>query len=58
MKHWQTINSAPEDKIIWTKLEDNYGFTQNVQQLIKQGNLWFIPDKSVYVYYTPTHWSY
>lgn len=58
MKNWQTINGAPEDKVIWTKIQDDYGFTQNIQQLIKQGNLWFVPDKSMYVYYTPTHWSY
>jgi hypothetical protein len=26
--------------------------------LKRQGNLWYTPDGSMYVYYTPTHWRY
>lgn len=57
MKHWQTINSAPEYKIIWTKIHDHNG-ERNEAKLIKKGNLWYFEDMSMYVYYTPTHWSY
>lgn len=38
-----------------TKIEDGRG-SRNVQRLKRQGNLWFLPDGSMYVYYTPTHW--
>lgn len=27
------------------------------QTLIRQGSLWFIEDRSMYVYYTPSHWA-
>lgn len=28
----------------------------DVQELKRNGNLWFFPDGSMYVYYVPTHW--
>lgn len=28
------------------------------QKLKRQGNLWFFPDGSMYVYYTPVKWKY
>lgn len=28
------------------------------QELKRQGNLWFYPDGSMYVYYTPVKWKY
>jgi len=58
MKNWQKVNNVPESVVVWTKIEDEFGFSRNEQQLLKQGNLWWTPDKSMYVYYTPTHWSY
>ena len=58
MKNWQATNNAPEKVIIWTRIQDEFGFSRNEQQLLKDGNLWWTPDKSMYVYYTPTHWSY
>ena len=27
------------------------------QTLVRQGNLWFFPDYSMYVYYTPVAWK-
>jgi hypothetical protein len=27
-----------------------------VQNLKRRGNLWWLPDDSMYVYFTPTHW--
>ncbi len=38
-----------------TKVHDSDG-ERNVQTLVRKGRLWFIPDMSMYVYYTPTHW--
>lgn len=29
----------------------------NVQPLIRKGRIWFFPDMSMYVYYTPTFWK-
>lgn len=29
---------------------------RTVQTLRRKGRLWFFPDWSAYVYYTPTHW--
>jgi len=45
----------PENKVVLTKIEDDQSI-RNVQELKRRKNLWFVPDGSVYVYYTPTHW--
>lgn len=57
MTEWQLITKdQPEDKIeVETKIDDAKG-ERNIQTLKRQGNLWFFPDDSMYVYYTPTHW--
>jgi hypothetical protein len=52
---WQPIATAPESTTVLTKIDDENG-CRNEQQLKRQGRLWFIPDMSMYVYYTPTHW--
>jgi hypothetical protein len=39
-----------------TKIDDERG-VRNEQTLKRQGRLWFYPDDSMYVYYTPTHWK-
>lgn len=52
---WEPISLAPVGEVVWTKIDDEDG-ERNVQQLVRQGRLWFLPDKSMYVYYTPTHW--
>lgn len=28
-----------------------------VTDLKRNGNLWFLPDESMYIYYAPTHWK-
>lgn len=56
MSDWKHISTAPSNTIIETKIEDNLG-TRNVQKLKKSGNLWWLPDGTMYVYYTPTHWK-
>ena len=52
---WQPTSLAPAGKVVWTKIHDENG-ERNVQKLVRDGNLWFFPDWSLYVYYTPTHW--
>lgn len=32
------------------------GHRRVVEKLKRHNNLWFVPDGSMYVYYTPTHW--
>lgn len=53
--NWQPISLAPAEETVWTKIHDDDG-ERNIAQLKRQGNLWFFPDGSMYVYYTPTHW--
>ena len=54
--NWKTIDSAPDGVVVLTKIDDGRG-VRNVQELKHSGNLWFLPDNSMYVYYTPTHWQ-
>lgn len=56
MSEWLSINSAPEDTVIRTKIDDGGG-PRNECDLRKRGNLWFTPDMTMYVYYRPTHWK-
>jgi hypothetical protein len=44
-----------EGKTVLTKIDDSNGI-RNEQTLKLRGNLWWFPDGSMYVYYTPTHW--
>ncbi len=46
----------PDGEIVMTKIDDENG-CRNEQKLKRQGNLWFTPDGSMYVYYRPTHWK-
>lgn len=55
MSDWMDIDTAPDDAEVMTKIDDACG-CRNEQPLVRQGNLWFYPDMSVYVYYRPTHW--
>lgn len=53
---WQTIESAPENAVVRTMIADEKG-VRNQTTLKRQGNLWWLPDGSMYVYYRPTHWA-
>lgn len=55
MIDWQPRATAPEHQVVQTKIDDEHG-ERNVQLLKRDGGLWFVPDGSMYVYYTPTHW--
>lgn len=57
MVDWKEINSAPEGVAVHTMISDVNGM-RNEQKLTRKGRLWFYPDMTMYVYYTPTHWSY
>lgn len=55
MSNWEPVATAPEGKVVETKIDDGRG-VRNVAMLKRQGRLWFMADGSMYVYYTPTHW--
>lgn len=55
MSDWQTTDTAPDGVIVMTKIDDANG-VRNDGALYRSGNLWFVPDGSMYVYYRPTHW--
>lgn len=54
---WEPIAvNAPDDgEVVRTAIIDTRGL-RNDAPLKRTGNLWFLPDGSMYVYYTPTHW--
>ena len=56
-KEWISVKEKlPPDKVVVeTKIDDEKG-TRNEGTLYRNGNLWFLPDGSMYVYYVPTHW--
>lgn len=52
----ETSRKLPiEGEVVMTKIDEG-GEQRNTANLIRNGNLWFFPDLSMYVYYTPTHW--
>lgn len=52
---WQPAETAPEGVVVETKIDDSNG-VRNEQKLKRRARIWFVPDGSTYVYYTPTHW--
>lgn len=55
MDAWKPAATAPDNVVVETKIEDEKGL-RNTQLLKRRGRLWFFPDDSIYVYYTPTHY--
>ena len=57
MTDWLPITAElPQDEIkVETKIDTGM-VERNVTKLARQGRLWFFPDRSMYVYYQPTHW--
>lgn len=45
----------PENEVVETVIDDGRG-RRNEWPLKRQGRHWWLPDGSMYVYYTPTHW--
>ena len=56
--NWKVITEAspPQGVAVLTKI-DGAGGPRNEQVLVRNENLWFFPDMSMYVYYTPTHFK-
>jgi hypothetical protein len=54
---WREVSEQlpTENVVVQTKIDDKDG-ERNEQPLKRRGRLWFYPDDSMYVYYTPTHW--
>ncbi len=59
MKNWISVKELlPRNDVpVETKIDDENG-CRNIQELKRSNRLWFVKDGSMYVYYTPTHWSY
>ena len=49
-------HAPPEGYQVMTKIHDENGIRCE-QRLIYKNKLWWEPDMSMYVYYTPTHWK-
>ena len=54
---WHEIAQAPIGEVVETKIDDEHG-ERNIALLKRDGRLWFFPDGSMYVYYTPTHFRW
>ena len=57
LQQWERVDKCPPPKneVVETKISDHKG-DRNIQDLKLVNTLWFFPDMSMYVYYTPTHW--
>ena len=51
------LKLPPNNLEVMTKIDDEKG-CRCEEILRRQNRLWFFPDYSMYIYYTPTHWSY
>jgi len=56
-ENWVKVSHRlpPENKIVRTKMDED-GRVMDESKLIRKGTLWWLPDESIYVYFTPTHW--
>lgn len=53
------MSSSPKHPLFDAYVEAcNYPGKLDEQTLKRRGKLWFTPDETMYVYYTPTHWRY
>ena len=57
--NWTNVyNELPDEGVVVeTRIVDRHG-SRNEGRLKRKGNLWFLEDGSMYVYYTPTHWRH
>lgn len=57
MSEWISVEERlpPENKTVETRIDDGK-YIRNEQELKRRKNFWYLPDGSMYVYYTPTHW--
>jgi len=52
---WKPAEQAPKGKVVMTMISDDRGI-RNMAKLYFKDGLWWMPDGSGYVYYTPTHY--
>ena len=52
-----TLKFPEQGIVVNTKIDDKSGSRMECKLIFDKG-LWWLQDKSMYVYYTPTHWSY
>lgn len=45
-----------DDIVVLTKIDDADG-VRNETTLRRHNGLWWFPDMSMYIYYSPTHWA-
>jgi hypothetical protein len=58
LNYIEVSKQLPPDGVpVYTKVHEHNGIRHEEVILKRSGNLWFIPDGSMYVYYTPTHWA-
>jgi hypothetical protein len=57
-QEWMPIlkDVPPDGRVVNTHIDDERG-VRNEQPLKRNGRVWFLPDGSMYVYYTPTHFQ-
>lgn len=48
---WHSVRTDPPPEGLEVIVMNNDG-----AHLVRKGNLWFLPDMSMYVYYTPEYW--
>lgn len=56
--NWISVRDRlpPEGMLVHTKIDDAKGVRN--ETILRHGRrLWFVPDGTMYVYYTPTHWA-
>lgn len=51
MTAWRSVQNDPPPDGVVVEVQNNGG-----AKLVKQDGLWFLPDFSMYVYYTPEFW--
>lgn len=58
MSKWiSVLDLLPEERVVVrTKIDDENG-VRNEQTLKRIKRLWWFPDGSMYIYYSPTHWK-
>ena len=52
-RRWHNVIHDPPPENVVVEVENNGGAL-----LKKSGNLWWFPDGSMYVYYTPEYWRF
>lgn len=57
-RYWyRTSEDLPPEGVVVDTMISDIGGKRHKQRLKRQGKMWLVEDGSIYVYYTPTHWS-